>query len=153
HSEKADDPPKLTKENFDGAYAAWVGQYDKTLTHYDLPKYTPVGGNSPSQQSGATGQGRLYLNTNEDAELNTHLPGARDAALVSSASNALAAAFAPVPDPSINLHFWGIGGSVKLNVGTALVAAAKIAGDISGIVAGWEREQAGMASRTASHER
>ena len=38
-------------------------------------------------------------------------------------------------------------------IGTALVGAAKAAGDVFGIVSGWEREQAGMSSRTASYQR
>lgn len=52
-----------------------------------------------------------------------------------------------------NLHFWGLGGTVDVKVGTALVAGAKIAGDIAGIIAAWEREQASMASKTASYQR
>ena len=90
HSEGPDDMPKLTEENFDEAYDAFVGQYDKTLTHYDLPKYTPIGGDSPTQQAGASGAGQLYLNMNEDAELNQHLPTARDDRLLASTFNALA---------------------------------------------------------------
>jgi len=149
---------ELTEENFDDAYSSLVGQYDvsqgdKALTLQQLPKLTITGGTSPARESGASGQGRLYLSVNEDAELNTLLPIARDATLLGSVSNALAAGFAPVPDSDVDLHYWGIGGNVKLNVGTALVAAAKIAGDISGIVAAWERDQAGMASKTASYER
>ena len=36
----------------------------------------------------ATGQ--LYLNKNEDAELNTHLPNARDTRIASGVANAIA---------------------------------------------------------------
>ncbi len=147
------DRRELTEKNFDEAYSALVGQYDKTLKIQTLPALKIAGDASPTNQSGASGQGGLYLNSNEDAELNTHLPIARDSALLNSASNSLASGFAPVPDSDVDLHYWGIGGKVKLNIGTALVAAAKIAGDISGIAAGWEREQAGMASRTASYDR
>jgi hypothetical protein len=153
------DRRELTEENFDEAYSALVGQYDKAVSVQAYPQLKLVGDASPASLAGlaglfgASGPGRLYLNSNEDAELNSHLPRARDTGLLGSASNALAAAFAPVPDADVDLHYWGIGGKVKLNVGTALVAAAKIAGDVSGIIAGWEREQAGMASRTASYER
>lgn len=61
--------------------------------------------------------------------------------------------FVPIPDAAGNLHFWRLGGTVKLKVGTALVAGAKIAGDVLGIISAWEREQAGMAAKTASYER
>ena len=62
---------ELTEENFDEAYSALVGQYNKPLTLQKLADLRIVDGNSPSRQSGASGQGRLYLNTNEDAELNS----------------------------------------------------------------------------------
>lgn len=147
------DRQKLTEENFDEVYATLVGQYDKAVPIETHPKLKLAGDASPSNQSGASGQGNLYLITNEDAELNSHLPRARDTTLAGSVFNALAAGFAPIPDADADFHFWGIGGKVKLNVGTALLAGAKIAGDVLGIVAGWERDQAGMASRTASYER
>ncbi len=155
------DHRELTEENFDDAYKALVDQYDvgqggKALKLQELPDLTIAADSTTDGLAGlfsGSGSGHLYLSRNEDAELNSHLPRARDTALLSSASNALAAGFAPIPNPNVHLQFWGIGGSIDLNVGTALVAAAKIAGDVLGIVAGWEREQAGMASRTASHER
>ncbi|MFE6155818.1 hypothetical protein [Streptomyces sp. NPDC057889] len=144
---------ELTEENFAGAYAALVGQYDKPLTTQQLPRLNIAGDSSPTILSGAVGWGKLFLSQNEDVELNTHLPVARDTSLLSSAANAIAAGLAPVPDADVDMHFWGLGGKVKLRIGTGLVAASKIAGEISGIVAGWERDQAGMASRTASYER
>jgi hypothetical protein len=147
------DRRELTEENFDDAYSQLVGQYDKALTLQKLPNLSIAGGSSAAQQSGASGSGLLYLNTNEDAELNSHLPRARDATLIASTLNALAAGFAPVPDADVDLHYWGIGGKIKLNVGTALVAVAKIASEVSGIVASWERDQANMASKNATYER
>ncbi|PYC65368.1 toxin [Micromonospora arborensis] len=143
----------LTEETFAEAYGKLVAQYDKSVAAQDLPKLRLAEESSPTILSGARGSGKLYLSANEDVELNTHLPTARDTSLHASVANAMASAFAPVPDADADAHFWGIGGKIKLNVGTALVAAAKIAGDISGIVAAWERDQAGMAARTASYER
>lgn len=150
------DRRELTEESFDEAYGSLVGQYDKALT---LQKLSDLKIAADSSSDGlasllsGSGSGRLYLNPNEDAELNSHLPRARDTVLLSSASHALAAGFTVVPDMKGNLHFWGLGGTVDLKVGTALVAGAKIPGDVLGIVAGWEREQAGMAYRTASYQR
>lgn len=148
---------ELTEENFAAAYGALVGQYEKVIATQPYPQLklaeetsSPAG---VAGLFGASGPGRLYLNSSEDAELNSHLPRARDTSLLGSASHALASAFTPIPDAKGNLHFWGLGGTIDIKVGTALVAAAKIAGDVFGIVAGWEREQAGMASRTASYGR
>jgi hypothetical protein len=150
------DRRSLTEENFDEAYGALVGQYNKTLTLANLPELRiapdPSSGGLATLFSGSPPSG-LYLNTNEDVELNSHLPRARDSSLVGSTAGALAAGFTVVPDADVDLHYWGIGGKVKLNIGTALVAAARIAADVAGIVAGWEREQAGMASRTGTYQR
>jgi Tc toxin complex TcA C-terminal TcB-binding domain len=146
----------LTKENFDEAYAALVTQYDKPLTLQKLsaPKIAADSSSSglATLVSGSA-SGQLYLNTNENNELNSHLPRARDMALLGSASHALAAPFTVVPDAGIKLAFWGLGADVNVPVGRALVGAAKVAGDVLGIIAGWEREQAGMASRSASYQR
>ncbi|HEX2852659.1 MAG TPA: hypothetical protein VHO24_05430 [Opitutaceae bacterium] len=145
------DRRELTAENFDEAYAALVGQYNKALTKESLPKLRIIA--SPDEESGASGTGKLYLNPNEDSELNSHLPTARDSSLAASAARAIGAGFAPVPDADVDFHFWGIGGKAKLNIGTAFVAGATIAGEVLSIVAAWERDQAGMASKTASYQR
>jgi hypothetical protein len=158
-SKKTDNQAKLSEETFESVYQTFVGNadnsgtYNKTPDIQSFPTLSIVGQTSPENQSGMSGQGRMYLNKNEDDELNSHLPRAKDTTLAGSSSNSIAAGFAPVPDPKVDLHFWGIGGSVSLKVGTALVAAAKIAGDILGIVAGHEREEAGMASKSASYDR
>jgi hypothetical protein len=149
---------ELTEANFAEKYGALVGRYDKPLTLQPYPNLemaadSTTNGLATVFSESGSGSGRLYLNTNEDKELNSHLPRARDSGLLASAFNAIAAGLGPVPDGKVNLHFWGLGGTVDLKIGTALVAGAKIAGDVLGIVAGWEREQAGMASRTAVYNR
>lgn len=144
-STKPDDPPKLTEANFDEAYAALVGQYDKSVATQAFPQL------SLTDQ----GRARLHLTINEDDEFE-HLKRARDSALLASTFNAIAAGLvsSPIPEKTdVDLHFWGIGGKVSIPVGKALVAASKIPGDIAGIIAAWEREQAGMASKTAAYER
>ena len=73
------DRRELTEENFDDAYAALVGQYDQRAV--PLQSYPPPAARwraSPARrQAGAPGPGSLYLNANEDAELNIHLPAAQ----------------------------------------------------------------------------
>jgi len=129
----------LTEENFDETFAQLVGQYETDIEPLE-PLDLGIEESSP------------YLSENESDEI-SHLKTARDTGLAASIASSLASAFAPVPDADVDLHYWGIGGKVKLNVGTALVAAARIAGDVLGMIAAWEREQAGIASRTASYER
>jgi hypothetical protein len=147
------DRRELTEENFDEAYTALVGQYDKPITLQTLPNLTIAGATSPTQQSGASGQGRLYLNTNEDAELNTHLPTARNTRLGSTIADTLASVLVFIPSLNAHLHFWGLGASSQIFGGSTISEASKIGAEIARTVAGWHQDQAGMAARTAGHER
>jgi hypothetical protein len=132
----------LSEENFAKAYDALVGQYDKPVTTQAFPQLSLTD----------EGRARMHLTTNENDEFE-HLKRARDFGLAASVAHALAIPFAPIPDAKGNLHFWGLGATIDLKVGTALVGAAKVVGDILGIVSAWEREQAGLASKTAAYER
>lgn len=147
------DHRELTEENFDEAYSGLVGQYDKALTLQKLPALKITGDTSPAQQSGASGQGRLYLNVNEDAELNSHLPRARNTRLAASVNDAIAAILTFIPDFDLKLAFWGMGGASRIFGGAKLHDATKGAADILRMTSAWEQDQAGMASRTAGHER
>lgn len=133
---------ELNENNFASSYNALVGQYDKPIATQAFPQLSLAG----------EGRARLHLTTNEDDEF-VHLKRSRDSGLLASVFNSVAAGLVLVPDAKVNLHFWGLGGTVDLPVGRALVAGSKIPGDVAGIIAAWEREQAGLASRTASYER
>src|SRR5260370_17739239 len=116
--------PDLTEENFADVYNTLVGQYDKPVSLQNLPTLTIVGSTSPSQQSGASGQGRLYLDKNEDAELNIHLPTARDTRLAANIADNIAGVLALIPDFDVNLQFWGLGASSKIFRGVKLSAVS-----------------------------
>lgn len=132
---------ELTEENFDEVYSALVGQYVQDIAGEEYPSLEVID------------EGTLYLNRNEDAELNKHLPEARNLALASAAFHSLATALTPIPDPKLDLHYWGLGGTIDFKTGSVLSALARLAGDLLGMGAAWERDQAGIASRTASYER
>jgi hypothetical protein len=148
-----DAPPKLTEENFDQVYDSLIGQHDKQLTHQDYPPLQLAGDSSPGILSGFSGSGKIYLSHNEDVELNTHLPAARDSRFVGSIISAAASAFLPVPDMDADIHFWGLGGKAKIKVGEALYLAGKTLAEVAQITSAWEQDQAGMASKYASYER
>jgi Tc toxin complex TcA C-terminal TcB-binding domain len=133
---------ELNESNFLSAYNSLVGQYDKQIGTQAYPPLSLAGG----------GRERLHLTTNEDDEF-VHLKRSRDIGVSATIHHAIATAFTPIPDPKANLHFWGLGGTIDFKVGTAFVTGARLTGDILGIISTWEREQAGMASRTASYER
>jgi hypothetical protein len=147
------DQRELTEANFDESYAALVGQYDKAIAVQPFPNLQLTGATSPAQQSGASGSGRLYLSRNEDAELNTHLPTARDTRLAANVADNVAGVLALIPDFDVNLQYWGLGGTSKIFGGVKLSAVSKIAAEVLKTISAYEQDQAGMAGRTAGHER
>ncbi len=103
--------------------------------------------------SGRSDAGKLHLNANENTELNIHLPIARNTRLAASVADTLAAVLTFIPEFNMNLHYWGLGTQADIAGGTKLSDASKIAGSIARTIAGWEQDQAAMASKTASYER
>jgi hypothetical protein len=144
---------ELTEDNFDSAYAGLVSTYNQTIAVQAYPQLKLAGGNSPSNAAGATGQGALYLNQNEDAELNSHLPKARDTRYSANVLNTVAGALLPIPSVEAHLAFWGIGVHSKITSGQILSSVAKTAADVLGVVAGFEQDQATIAARTAGYQR
>jgi hypothetical protein len=147
------DRREITEDNFGDVYASLVAAYDQPVALQALSPLQLAGGASPSSQSGATGSGQLYLNKQEDSELNTHLPTARDLRLAANVSNTIAAILTFIPEFNVNLHFWGIGASSKVFGGSKLSDAIRIVGEILSTVAAYEQDQAGIASRTATYQR
>jgi Tc toxin complex TcA C-terminal TcB-binding domain len=147
------DRPKLTEANFDDTYKALIAEYDLAVPLQTYPDPQLAQGSSPSNQSGATGQGQLYLNKQEDAELNIHMPIARNMHTAANVSNAIAGALAPLPSLEPHLAYWGLGIHTKVFAGEILAGIAKNAGDILLTVASYNDSQAGMAGRTAGYQR
>ena len=147
------DRRKLTEENFDDAYSALVSAYDKTVSLQAFPALKLAGGGSPSNQAGASGSGQLFLTANEDTELNSQLPTARDTALAASVVNAAAAPLSFIPDVGVDIHYWGLGGHMIVFGGSKLAVATTVAADVLNMVSASDREQAGMTSKTASYGR
>jgi Tc toxin complex TcA C-terminal TcB-binding domain len=147
------DRRELTEANFADVYSALVGEYDLAVSTLNYNPLQPAQGTSPSTQSGATGQGQLYLNKNEDDELNTHLPKAMNYRIAANVANSIAAEVTPIPSAEVHLAFWGIGAHSNLTSGTALAEVATLAADILSILAGYNTDQAGLAARTAGYQR
>ncbi len=146
------DRRELTEENFDEAYAALVGRYEKDVPGPGYPQLSLEGGESPAGEAGAEGQGTLALITSESDEL-SNLKTARDLGLAASIVDATGTAMVFIPDPKIDLHYWGLGTTVDLKVGTAILKVVEIAAKVLQMTAAWHREQAGIDSRTASYAR
>jgi Tc toxin complex TcA C-terminal TcB-binding domain len=144
---------ELTEDNFDDTYSALVEQYNQAVALQAFPPLKLAQGSSPSNQSGASGSGQLYLNTNEDAELNKYLPTARDTSLAASIVNTAASAMTFIPDIGVDIHYWGLGGHMIVFGGSKLSDATKIGADVLQMVSAYNQNQAGIASRTAGYQR
>lgn len=144
---------KLTEENFDEVYAALVGQYDKAVPIQSHPKLRLAGDASPSNQSGASGQGQLYLNDNEDAELNVHAPSARMFRIIARDSDLIHSVLAILPLFKLDVSYWGIGGDTELTGGTIFSGVGQIISSLNNTVASQEDSMGVSASKTAGYER
>jgi hypothetical protein len=147
------DRSEITEATFDDLYSKLLGEFDLAVPTQTLGPLQMAQGSSPANASGAAGNGALYLITNEDDELNTHLPKARDLRMSSSISNTIASGLMPIPSVEAHLAYWGIGVHSKLLSGQILAAIPKIAADLLQIAATYESDQAGISSRTASYQR
>lgn len=143
----------LTEENFDDAFAALVGRYEKPLKLEALPQLKTAGGSSPAQQSGAAGEGRTHLNVNEDQDLNVSMPQAHDERTGAMAADALSGILSLIPDMGLDLHFWGLGGNAKIFGGTLLASAGRFASTIKNVRASDLESAGATASKTAGFER
>jgi hypothetical protein len=143
----------LTEDNFDDTYNALVGEYDQPVALQAYPQLQLAQSSSPSNRSGATGQGQLFLNKQEDVELNTHLPNARDRRVAASIAMIAAPVLNLIPSMEIDLHYWGLGAHTKVFGGDWLAEAARAGAELLQIDSAYEQDQAGIASRTASYQR
>jgi hypothetical protein len=143
------DRRELTEGSFREANAALVEQYTKPIAG---PAYPPLRMTSSAANSpGPTGN--LYLTSSEDAELNIHLPKARDERFRSSALHTIASVLTFIPDFDVKIAPLGIGLDSTVFGGVKLSDALKIAAEIKMTEATFEQDQAGIAARTASYER
>ncbi len=151
------DRRELTEENFDEAYSALVDQYGQAVTFQGFPQLTFATDDSLIDSVagvlGPSGSGQLYLNRNEGAELNHHLPLARDAHVAATAADTLATVLLALPEIGINVHFWGLGVNSKVFGGSKVGGVSRAVAEILRTISAWEQDQAGMASRTASYQR
>jgi hypothetical protein len=143
----------LDEASFDEAHDKLVAQYDKALTLQALPDIQRPQGNSPAQQSGASGAGKLYLNTNEDADLNVHPPTARGDRENAMHSDTVTGLLSLIPDMGIDLHFWGMGGHMNVFGGSLLATVGRFYSSLQNTSAAQEEGQAASAAKTGGHER
>jgi len=129
---------ELTEENFDEVYQELVGQYAQEIPSQE---YRPLRAVGP-----------LALIEREWGEIEA-LQAARAETAAVIVFHSLAQTLTPIPDPKLDVHYWGLGGTIDLKTGTVLSTVARLAGDLINIFATLARDEAGILSRTASFQR
>jgi hypothetical protein len=148
----SDEGGELTEENFNAAYTALVEPFERPLQRQNLPALSIAGAGAPAQQSGAAGAGRLFLNTQEDADLNLHGPAARSFRIAATTSDGVAQVLALLPDFGLKVQWWGLGGDVKYG-GSTLASMAHFVSSALNTNASDQESQGARASKTGSFER
>jgi hypothetical protein len=146
------DRPDLTEDNFSDLFDNLVNQYAKTVTLQQFPPAGLVANTSPGAQAGASGPGQLYLNKNEDADLNNLSPNARSDRQDAMHSDTITGVLALIPDMGIDLHFWGLGGHANVFGGSLLSEAGRFYSSLKNTSAADNEGQAGNASKTATFQ-
>lgn len=131
---------RLTEENFDEVYGELVGQYAQEITREEYASLEVID------------EGRLFLNANEDAELNVHMPTAKDYQAAAFVLRQIAPSMSLLPGIETDIHYWGIGATIAFG-GPALTENMKTAADVLDLLASRESHDASSASKTASYER
>ncbi|WP_426112449.1 insecticidal toxin protein [Massilia sp. PWRC2] len=144
---------ELTEENFATAFQTLVAQYDKPIRTQALPPLALAAEASPAQQSGAAGGGRLYLNKNEDADLNIHGPSARGDRKDAMTSDMITGVLALIPDMGLDIHFWGLGGHANVFGGSTLASVGRFYSSLKNFSAADHEGQGSHAVKTSSFER
>ncbi len=146
------DRRELTEENFDDAYSALVGEYDKAVTTEPFSSMRWAGGAAPSTQAGASGKGQLYLSSGEGSELD-RMTAAAALHVVGGTLQTLAAAFRPIPGLQADASFWGLGVNMDVFSGMSLSKVIEIGAAGVQTAATAMQDAGSMAARTASYER
>jgi hypothetical protein len=134
-------PSELTEENFDEVYGTLVESYAQDVATHELTSLNVID------------EGKLYLNRNEDEELNNQMPLARDYMLASSITDGATSLLALLPDFDVQGAYWGIGPKVGVSGGEKLAAAGRAATSGIRARADYANAESAAASKTSGYER
>jgi hypothetical protein len=143
----------LNEANFAEAYGKLVAIYDKTLTHQDLPPNQLANASAVADQAGTAGPGRLFLNVNENSDLNVFPVQAREDRTDAMHSDTVTGVLSLIPDMGLDLHFWGLGGHMNVFGGTLLASAGRFYSSVKNTSAAQKEGQGANAAKTAGHQR
>jgi hypothetical protein len=125
----------VTEQTFAGVHEKLVGQYAIEIAQESRPAPRLARDGDPGVQAGAQSQGSLDLIANEFAELNIHLPAARDKQQEATDIDVTYGVLGMMPNMGIDIEPFGLGGHVEFGgpllsaVGRTLASAARGAAD------------------------
>lgn len=131
----------LTEESFDDAYADLVEQYAQEAASEEYPGLDVFD------------EGRLYLNRNENKELNELMPTARLFEDMAYLNDVITAALYYIPNFKIDMSYWGIGGDTEIAGGKFLGNAGQAVSSSLRGLANYFAQDAASAAKKASYER
>lgn len=123
--------PDVTEENFNEVHQRLVGHFGGSISEEIRPAPRLAGVGDPQVQAGAQSQGSLGLIANEFAELNIHLPRARDKQQDATNIDIIFGVLGMLPVLGLNFMPIGIGGHLEhggqllSSVGRTLSAAVR----------------------------
>lgn len=131
----------LTAESFDELYRELVQEYEVDLDIAPYPAFEPGG------------DGVLHLNRQEDRELNELLPSARARHMEAHSIDLITSALYYIPNFSVKMAYWGIGGDSEISGGEFLGNAGRAAASAARALAVSAEYKATSAGKTAGYER
>jgi hypothetical protein len=121
----------VTEDNFSEVLDELVGQYATAIAQESRPAPRLARDGDPQVQAGAQSQGSLDLISNEFAELNVHMPAARDLQEAATAVDVIFGVLGMLPNMGVDIEPFGIGGHVEFggpllsSVGRTLATAIR----------------------------
>jgi hypothetical protein len=147
------DRRELTEENFDETHSALVDRYDKAVPEAGYPTLRPAPEAVADVIALTLQTGNLHLSLHEFLELNVLAPAAQVLRTLAAGTETTAAALAPLPDASIDLHYWGLGGHAGVSGGSKSAEAAGHASRAVSNLAVLSESAASYVSKAAGYQR
>ena len=132
---------ELSEENFDEVFGELVGQYAKDIQTRDYPARNVLE------------EGTLFLNSNEDDELNDQLPTSAVFQGMANINDVITALLYYIPKFKIDASYWGIGADTEVAGGEFLGNAGSAVSKGFRGLADLHAHNANVAAKTAGYER
>lgn len=144
--------PPITEATFPEVHQQLVGRYATLIAQEARPAPRLARDADPQVQSGVQSQGPLDLIPNEFAELNIHLPAAREKQKDATTVDVIFGVLGMLPNLGIDIEPFGIGGHVEFGGPLLSAVGRTLASAIRG-AAEQDTYDGGRAARIAGYQR